>query len=43
MVPIQWYTVKGFLKYTIEMITLMNFLNVITKVTVRDEYSTVKL
>lgn len=41
-VPIQWYKVKGFLKYKILNSKLANFRNVMTRVTVNDEHSVVK-
>lgn len=42
IVPNQCIKVNGFLKYTIDRINDMNFLKVMTKVTVRDEHSVVK-
>lgn len=43
IVPIQWYSVKGFLKYIIEKIRDKNFRNVMTKVTVSDVHSAVNV
>lgn len=41
-VPIQWYTVNGLLKYTIEKISDTNFRNVTTRVTVNEAHSVVR-
>ena len=42
-VPIQWYRVKGFLKYKMEKTRLKNFRRVTTSVTISDGHSVVRM